>query len=151
TLTTTVAFLSLSLVRFRGLAELGVIGAMGMAALLAGVLLFFPAALAWLSSRESRDPEASIRLPLGALPSLPRRAAARRGAVLIGAAVLTGAMLFAASGVHVSTDLRSIRGEDPAAEAVARLLAPFGEGASSETMVVIHGDRPLTHLTDETT
>jgi predicted RND superfamily exporter protein len=139
TLATAAAFLSLSFVRFRGLAELGIIGAIGMTTLLAGVIFFFPAALAYLGEREARDPAPSIRLPVGALLGLNRWATERKRGVLIAFAILSGAMLVAAVGVHVSTDLRSIRGEDPAAAAMERLFAPYGTGASVETMVVIHG------------
>lgn len=143
TLTTAAAFLSLSFVRFRGLAELGVIGAMGMMTLLAGVIFFFPAALAYLGEREARAPAPSVRLPVGALLGLNRWAEERRRGVLIAFSILSGAMLVAASGVRLSTDLRSVRGGDPAAEGMVRLLAPYGAGTSAETMVVIHGSRQI--------
>jgi len=143
TLTSAAAFLSLSFVRFRGLAELGVIGAMGMLTLLAGVLVFFPAALALLARKEE-DPRgtASLRLPLHAFMAAQRFTLPRRRPILAGVGLATAVMIAAASGIEVSADLRSIRGEDPAAEALARVLAPYGSGAAAETMVVMHdGDR----------
>jgi uncharacterized protein len=143
TLTTAAAFFALSFVRFRGLAELGVIAAMGMINLLAGVLLFFPAALALLAAREERAPKPSLRLPVAALLAIHDWSAARRRAVLAGAAALTLLMLAAASGVRVTTDLKSIRGADPAETALRRVLAPFGNAAAAETMVVIHDGRSL--------
>jgi predicted RND superfamily exporter protein len=140
TLTTAAAFLSLSSVRFRGLAELGVIAAFGMLNLLVGVLVFFPAALTLLARRPGPEDGLALRLPLRALLALHRWAAPRRRAVLGAAGLLTAAMLAPALTTRVSADLRSIRGDDPAAEALRRVLAPF-EGAAAETMVVIHGAR----------
>lgn len=141
TLTTAAAFLALSFVRFRGLAELGVVAAMGMLALLAGVLLFFPAALAVLAERARPGAGPAVRLPARAILRIHDACARRRTAVLAAAGLLTALMLAAASGMRVATDLRSIRGEDPAAEALRRVLAPFGSDAAAETLVVLHGGR----------
>src|SRR5262249_39162853 len=142
TLMTAASFLALAFVRFRGLAELGIIGAIGMLTLLAGVLVFFPAALAYLGAREARSPAPAIRLPIGVLMSFHGWALRHRRPLLITVAALTLGMGVAASGVRVATNLRSIRGDDPAAAAMARVLSPFGGGASSETMLVMHGGDP---------
>ncbi len=141
TLTTAVAFASLGFVRFRGLAELGVIAAMGMTTLLAGVFFFFPAALAYLAARGETAPSPALRLPLGGLLAVHGWCARRRRTVLAVTAALTLVLLIAASGLQVSSDIRSIRGEDPAAAALARVLQPFGRAAGAEPLVVIHGSR----------
>jgi predicted RND superfamily exporter protein len=140
TLTTAGAFLSLSFVRFRGLAELGIIAALGMLNLLIGVLFFFPAALALLARRAGPAEATALRLPLQGILALHRWAQGRRRTVLAAVALLTAVMIYAALGTRISPDLRSIRGDDPAAEALARVLAPF-EGGAGEIMVVIHGAR----------
>ncbi len=140
TLTTTVAFLSLAFVQFRGLAELGVISALGMLTLLVGVLFFFPAALAVLARRPESPGSPALRMPLGLLLALHDGCRSRRRQVLGAAAAGSLVMLLVAWGTEISTDLRSIRGEDPAAEATRRLMGPF-EGGAAETMVVLHGPR----------
>ncbi|HZE89600.1 MAG TPA: MMPL family transporter, partial [Verrucomicrobiae bacterium] len=112
----------------------------GMATLLVGVIFFFPAALSYLGARESRAPAPSIRLPVAALLRAYDAAASRRRGVLLAIGALTAAMLVAAPGVRVSTDLRSIRGDDPAAAGMARVLAPFAAAGAAESMVVTGGD-----------
>jgi predicted RND superfamily exporter protein len=138
TLSTAAAFLALSFVRFRGLAELGVISAMGMLNLLIGVLFFFPAALVLLARRREPASPPSLLLPIEAVLRVHDWARTRRRAVLGVTGFATAVMLAAAMSVEVSTDLRSIRGDDPAAEAMRRVLEPFN-GAATETMVVLHG------------
>ncbi len=140
TLTTAAAFLSLSFVQFRGLAELGIISAVGMFTLLVGVIFFFPAALAVLSRKPESPRSPSLRMPLGAILALHDACRSRRKQVLIAAAAGTAVMLYLALGMEVSTDLRSIRGEDPAAAATQRVMGPF-EGGAFETMVILHGAR----------
>lgn len=141
TLTTAASFFALSFVHFRGLAELGIVAGMGMLSLLAGVLLFFPAALAILAEREQASPRPSLRLPSGLLLRIHDASTGRRFAILGVLAVVTAGMIAAASRVKIATDLGSIRGEDPASKAMERVLAPFGPAYSAETLVVIHGGR----------
>jgi predicted RND superfamily exporter protein len=117
---------------------------MGMLSLLVGVLLFFPAALAILAEREQTHPGPSLRLPAGLLLRIHDASMRRRLVVLGVLAVGSAGMLAATSRVRVATDLRSIRGEDPASEAMERVLAPFGPSFSAETLVVIHGGRSET-------
>lgn len=138
TLSSAAAFLALAFVQFRGLAELGIISAIGMLTLLIGVLFFFPAALALLARRRRAGEPGALRLPLGPLLSIHDWSRTRRRRVLGAAAAGTVVMLGAALGLDVSVDLRSIRGEDPASAALARVMAPF-EGSPREMMVVLHG------------
>ena len=139
TLSSAAAFLSLSFVEFRGLAELGIIAAIGMLTLLAGVLVFFPASLAFMARRESQG-SPSLRMPIRFLLGFHDWSRSRRTAVLGTVAGGTVVMLFLALQVGFSTDLRSIRGEDPAAAAMKRVMRPF-EGGASEMMVILHGSR----------
>jgi predicted RND superfamily exporter protein len=140
TLSSAAAFLALAFVQFRGLAELGIISAIGMLTLLFGVMFFFPAALTLLARRRRADQPGALRLPLGMLLRIHDWGSVRRRLVLGVVGAGTAAMLVAAMGLEISTDLRSIRGEDPAAGAMERLIRPF-EGGAGEMMVVLHGPR----------
>ncbi len=134
TLTTGLAFGTLMFVRFRGLSELGLIAALGMVVLLASSLLLFPALLSLWPSAVAAPPP---RLPVGPLLRFHRWARSRRAAVLAAAALaVAGAGAAAWSGLSFSSDLRGLRGDDPARERLERLLRPFGGAA--EPIHVVH-------------
>jgi hypothetical protein len=126
TLTSGVAFAALSFVAFRGLAELGIIAALGMVNLLVTTLVLFPALLSFRGIGGAPGGRAPA-LPVGAFVRLHTWARSRRVAVLGTAAVAVAAAASAAAAwLEFSPELRALRGRDPARERLEQVLAPFG-------------------------
>lgn len=142
TLTSGLAFASLGFVEFRGLAELGAIAAAGLAALLVTVFFLFPCLLSLGPERPAR---AALRVPTGWLVSFHRAARRRRALAITLATAAALAAAFAATRLRFSSDLRSLRGSDPARERLERVLAPFG-GAPDPLHVVFEADDADTAL-----
>ena len=127
TLTSGLAFASLTFVKFRGLSELGIIAAIGLMSLLVSVLLLFPALLALGSARISaREGRPSLTVPMGAFIAFHHWAMRRRGLVLTATAILTVAAGLACTRLQFSSDLAQLRGDDPAKDHLMKVLAPFG-------------------------
>jgi hypothetical protein len=126
TLTSGTAFAALSFVAFRGLAELGIIAALGMANLLVTALVLFPALLSFPALGGGAGTRAPT-LPIGAFVRLhewaSRRRAAILGAALLGVAAAGGT---ATARLEFSSDLRALRGRDPARQRLEQVVAPFG-------------------------
>lgn len=126
TLASGLAFASLTFVRFRGLSELGIIAAIGLLNLLVSVYFLFPCLLSF-GNRDGRvNRRAALQVPMGAFVFLYRWGMRHRRGVLAASAALTAAAGFACTKLEFSSDIRSLRGTDPAQERLARVLAPFG-------------------------
>jgi len=133
TLTTGAAFGTLAFVRFRGLAELGIIAAIGLINLLVCALLLFPAMLGAGSGRASPVPPVS--LPVRPFVTLHRWMMRRRRLALACGLLLGLGAALASTRLTFSSDLAALRGTDEAALRLARVLAPFG--ALAEPMHII--------------
>jgi predicted exporter len=123
TLTSGLAFASLTFVEFRGLSELGLIAAIGMLNLLISVFLLFPCLLSL--SPAGSIPSAPLRLPMGPFVAWHRWAMKRRTVVLACAAALVIGAGASCTRLQFSSDFRSLRGKDEAQARLDRLLAPF--------------------------
>lgn len=143
TMTSGLAFAALTFVQFRGLAELGIIAAIGLLSLLASCLFLFPALLSLGPERiTAREARASLTVPMGLFVRFHEWGRRRRPLVMTLAAVVTIAAALACTRLEFSSDLKALRGDDPAQERMQRVLAPFGgmpdpiylmtEGATTE-------------------
>ena len=124
TLTSGLAFGALAFVQFRGLSELGVIAAIGLINLLVSVFFLFPCLLSFGPAHGSAS--ASLAVPMGPFVRFHRWGARRRGLVLSFAAALTLVAAACCLRLEFSSDIRALRGDDPAQLKLDRLLAPFG-------------------------
>lgn len=124
TLTSGLSFAALLFVDFRGLSELGGLAAIGLVNLLVSVLFLFPALLSILPPGSARRPP--LELPSAWLVRFHEAARRHRGPALALAGLLAAGSLWAATGLRFSSDVRTLRGEDPAEEQLRRVLAPFG-------------------------
>jgi hypothetical protein len=123
-LTSGLSFASLTFVEFRGLSELGLIAAFGMGNLLVSVFLLFPCMLSLLPAGAGAAPP--LARPMEALAALHAWARPRRRAVIGVAAAVTLAAGLSALRLEFSSDLATLRGDDPARERLESVLAPFG-------------------------
>jgi hypothetical protein len=127
TLTSGLAFAALTFVKFRGLSELGIIAAIGLLNLLVSCLFLFPALLSLgperISAREARS---SLVVPMGLFIRFHRWAGRRRTLVMTMTGALAIGAALACTRLEFSSDLKALRGDDPAQERMQRVLAPFG-------------------------
>jgi len=140
TLTSGLAFSALTFVDFRGLSELGIIAAIGMLNLLVSALLLFPALLS-LGPRRPAKPLRPLVLPMGLFIRFHRWGRPRRRLVMLATFVVLAAAALACTRLQFTSDLKALRGADPAADRLERLLAPFG-GAPDPIQVVFEANSP---------
>jgi len=124
TFTSGLAFAALLFVEFRGLSELGLIAAIGMIILLAATLILFPALI--VAGTSPSAPVAPPRLPIGLFLRIHAAALRRRRLALTLAAITVTLFALSATRLEFSSDLRALRGEDPAQAQMERVLSSFG-------------------------
>lgn len=140
-LTTGLSFAALTFVRFRGLAELGLIAAIGMVNLLLSAYFLFPCLLSMMPMERAARRGAPLAGVSGALVRLHAWALPRRGLVLAVAGVVLVAAGVAASGLRFSSDLTALRGDDPAMDRLRATMAPFG--GLPESIHLVHDEGSL--------
>ncbi len=140
-LTTGLSFAALTFVRFRGLAELGLIAAIGMVNLLACAYFLFPCLLSMMPMERAARRGAPLAGVSGALVRLNAWALPRRGMVLAAAGLVLAAAGVAAAGLRFSSDLAALRGADPAMDHLRATMAPFG--GLPESIHLVHEEGSL--------
>jgi len=134
--TTSIAFFGMAFTRFKGLSELGILGGVGILMTLLSTFTVLPALIVrarkiWSVSAET------IFVPRFGMDALAPFVRKNRGAILVGAAVLTVIMGWCALGVGFSTDMTELRPDDSEIFTTQENIWEIFSGSSSEIIVTV--------------
>ena len=151
-LTTSVTFLSLSLLDFKGFSQFGIIAGFGIPLCLLSVMLTFPP-LAVLADRLSPEPPGWSPSRLSGVPAFLRSTRARWGSLLAVTAVLA-AVSPALPGIGLEPDLTAVQTPEPPETRLLALQYAFKvDPLTAQPIIIVTGTREEAreihqHLTD---